>query len=102
MNRQQKRKQQPHVQIKELKKQLDTFQLEVENLLRDVPSTDNLCILCNNRDSKGHYDLPCQHVLCFSCQKQYRKRDCPQCHPHNKKAQKQPIEKDTSSSSEEL
>lgn len=101
MNRQQKRKQQPQVQIKELKKQLDTFQLEVENLLRDVPSSENLCILCNNRDSKGHCDLPCQHVLCYSCQKQYRKRNCPQCNQHQHQ-QQQLIDKDTSSSSEEI
>lgn len=88
----------PHVQIKELKKKLDTFQLEVEHLLRDVPSIENLCILCNNRDSNGHYDLSCHHTICHSCKKQYKKNTCPICQKNKK--DEHHCEKDTSSSDE--
>lgn len=94
------KKQQPHVQIKELKKQLDTFQLEVEHLLQDVPSTDNLCILCNN--SNGQFDLPCNHVLCHYCQKEYNKIHCSICKKTYNLQKDNQIEKDSSSSSEEI
>lgn len=95
-----RQKKQPQDQIKKLKKKLDTFQSEVESLLRDVPSTDNLCVLCNNRKSLEYNDLPCHHVICHSCQREYKKLYCPTC----QKLYHGNYEKETpsSSSSEEL
>lgn len=80
----------PQTKIKELKKDIETFETEVNRLLEDVVeagSMDNLCIECQNpiRTAEQH-DLPCQHVLCETCFlnqiKNHRLLHCPQCSHH--------------------
>lgn len=62
------------IKIKELKKDIETFQKEVDVLLRDVPdiSPNNLCIFCNK--NVGCRDLPCHHILCLVCYQHHMKR----------------------------
>ena len=60
----------PQTKIKELKKDIETFETEVNHLLEHVQvgSIDSICIVCENpiRTTEYH-DLPCQHVLCETC-----------------------------------
>lgn len=72
------------IKIKELKKDIEVFQTEVENLLRDVSSNiplDNICVLCNKNN--GCRDLPCQHIICLLCHQHHMKNNsmitCPVC-----------------------
>lgn len=73
--------------IKELKKDIETFETEVNLLLEHVQacgSIDNICILCQNHILTSEYhDLPCQHVLCETCVhdqvKNQHSIQCPQC-----------------------
>lgn len=54
--------------IKKLKKEIEIFQLEVDQLLRSIPtsSTDSTCIICMKTQIECE-DLPCQHVICKYC-----------------------------------
>lgn len=76
----------PQTKIKELKKDIETFETEVNLLLEHVPaSIDNICIVCQNPilTAAEYHDLPCQHVLCETCGhdqvKNHLPVQCPQC-----------------------
>lgn len=63
------------IKIKELKRDIEAFQTEVDVLLRDVPdiSLDNLCIFCNK--NVGCRELPCHHNLCIVCYQNHVKKN---------------------------
>lgn len=74
------------IKIKELKKDIELFQCELDNLLKKVSSNTNqddniLCVLCDKNIAK--HKLPCQHDVCFSCQQNHIKNKsiitCPTC-----------------------
>lgn len=72
------------IKIKELKKDIEIFQSELEDLLRNVPAStnqDNICVFCDKNIAT--YKLPCQHDICTPCQQNHRKNKaitiCPVC-----------------------
>jgi len=72
----------PQIKIKKLKKDIETFETEVENLLKNVQTTpDSNCVVC--KKTIECEDLPCQHPICHPCyNNQRRNRDnvyCPIC-----------------------
>lgn len=77
----------PQTKIKELKKDIETLETEVNMLLEHVPagSIDGMCIVCKNpiKPLSEYHDLPCQHFLCEICVQNQIKNDrlvhCPQC-----------------------
>jgi hypothetical protein len=59
----------PQMKIKELKKDIDAFQSEVDNLLKNVSKTlteSTICVVCEKTTTE-HEDLICQHVICPAC-----------------------------------
>jgi len=73
----------PQHKFKQLRKDIESFQTEVNVLLDNVkPSTrDNLCVLCQKHEDCE--ELPCQHVICHACFNQQMKEkhsvECPLC-----------------------
>lgn len=73
----------PQTKIKKLKKDIETLQSEVENLLKHVqPISDNICCIVCKKIVECE-ELPCQHAICQSCyNNQIKNRDsvyCPIC-----------------------
>jgi hypothetical protein len=71
----------PQTNIKELKKDIETFETKVNLLLENVQvgSMEGVvCIVCQNLITTAEYhDLPCQHILCETCVQDHTQ--CPQC-----------------------
>jgi len=72
----------PQIKIKKLKKDIETLETEVENLLKNVQTTPtSSCAVC--KKNVGSEDLPCQHSICHPrYSNQLRNRDnvyCPIC-----------------------
>lgn len=82
----------PQKKIEELKKDIEAFQKNVENVLKEVPADlpENLCIACEN-PTMDYEELVCHHVLCHKCCDNLSV--CPLCRP---------TRFDSSSSSEDL
>lgn len=61
------RRRTPQNKFKELRKDIESFQTEVKNLLENVPPSerDNLCVVC--KQNEDCHELPCNHVICQSC-----------------------------------
>lgn len=74
----------PQTKIKELKKDIDAFQIEVDNLLKNVPATladANTCAVCGNPTTDIN-DMACQHAICRTCaDNQMTPFVCPLCEP---------------------
>lgn len=71
----------PQTRIKELRKDIDAFQTEVDNMLKSVSTIvqqDNTCEICHNTITE-YEDLICQHVICRSCFDANRSTRCPIC-----------------------
>jgi len=75
----------PQTKIKELKKDIETLESEVNLLLEHVhvASIDSLCIVCKKPITTEYHDLSCPHVICEPCGndllKKHRAVHCPVC-----------------------
>lgn len=75
----------PQTKIKELKRDIETFETEVNLLLEHVPaaSIDMICIVCQKTNMTDYHNLYCEHVICETCgNDQIRKHvsvHCPKC-----------------------
>lgn len=58
-------KKQCDMQIKELRKEINSFQTQIQELLQEIPVILSVCIVCHNKDDC--IDLPCQHSICRRC-----------------------------------
>ena len=71
----------PQSNIKELKKDIETFETQVNLLLEHVQAgfMDGVfCVMCGNHiKTSEYYDLPCQHILCETCFHEQTKNHCP-------------------------
>lgn len=78
--------QNPQTKIKELRKDIESLESEVNLLLEhvQVASIDSLCVVCKQPITTTEYhDMPCQHVICEDCGntliKKHRTINCPLC-----------------------
>lgn len=76
----------PQSRIRELKKDIETFENQVNLMLEHNPTTsmDGTCVACGRVAGNDYHELSCQHWLCCVCHRHRihnKLPDCPRCQP---------------------